>query len=367
MTDFPSRLDLYAIARRFLISRARRIDPTQVDVAGSDANLFVGSTSFMGHALVRQLMSRVNALILSGAERENLDRYAVDRYSRLTRNGAAAARVPVVFSRPTAAAGAGTLAAGTKLVSLTGIEYVTLSAAVFGAATLTVTVNARAVLAGAAYQVGANAIRRFAAAPFDTTILVTNPTAAAGGDDREKDDVFRERIRDYWSTVRRGTLGAIELGARSVAGVESASSAEVTLAGIPQRIVELFVADASGTSNEALASEVYVELDEWRAAGIYVVIRGSTPQMVSVVLALSFWARVDTTAVSEQVRAAVVEYVNSLGANQPLLRNDLGAVLSRFRADGLLPTVGSIVSPAGDLYPDSGKTLRTQSSLVTLA
>jgi len=67
------------------------------------------------------------------------------------------------------------------------------------------------------------------------------------------------------------------------------------------------------------------------------------------------------------VRAAVVEFINSLGANQPLLRNDLGAVLSRFRADGLLPTVGSIVSPAGDLYPDSGKTLRTQSSLVTLA
>jgi uncharacterized phage protein gp47/JayE len=367
MADFPTRLDLFAIARRFLVARARRIDPTQVDVAGSDANLFVGSVSYLGHALIRQLVSRVNALLLEGAEREDLDRYASDRYSRFSRHGAAAARVPVVFSRSSTAGGAGTIPVGTKLQSLTGIEYVTLTAAVFGSGTTTVTVNARAVLAGASYQVGANAIRRFATTPFDTSLMVTNPTAATGGADREADSVFRERIRDFWQAARRGTRAAIEFGARTVPGTESASAREVTLAGIPQRVVELFVADASGAANDALAAEVRTALDEWRACGIYVVIRGSIPQMVPVTLALSFDAAVDTVTVSEQVRAAIVEYVNSLGVGQPLLRNDLGAILTRFRESGLLPTVGSIVAPAGDLYPDSGKTLRTQSADVVLA
>lgn len=363
--DLPTRLDLHAIGRRHILTRAKRIDPGQVDVAGSDANLFVGSSSYIGHALIRQLNSRVNALLLDGAEREDLDRYAMDRY-RLPRKGAAAARVPVVLERATGAGGAGTLVAGTKLQSLTGIEYYLTAAVSFGSGTLSMPGAARAVSAGKAYQVGANAIRRFAVPPFDNTLTVNNPIAAAGGEDRESDDVFRERIRDFWSAVRRGTLGAIAYGARRVPGVESAVAMEVISAGIPQRIVELLIADSSGVANSALADDVRLELEEWRAGGIYVAITGSVPQIVDVVLALAFVSVADTVTLSQQIRTAVLEYINSLGVGQPLLRNDLGAVLARFKPQGLIATQGTVVAPTGDLFPDAGRTLRTTAANITV-
>ena len=68
MPELPTRLDLYGVGRQYVVAHARRIEPTMVDVDGSDANLFVGSQSFMGHAVVRQLGERVCALLLDGCD-----------------------------------------------------------------------------------------------------------------------------------------------------------------------------------------------------------------------------------------------------------------------------------------------------------
>lgn len=376
--DLPSRLDLYAVGRSYVIQRAKRIDPKQVDVLGSDVNVFVGSTSVVAYEIVKQLAYSINRLLLDGAEGEDLDRLAWDRY-QTTRLGASPAVGTVRFSRTSTAGGSGTIAVGTKVTTADGIEYVTTTAAAFASGDLTSTADVIAVQAGRDFQVGANQIRRIPAqtpAPFDTTVTVNNEVATAGGDNREEDEDFKNRVRDFWLTARRGTLSAIEFGARQVPGVASAKAEEVTTDGnTPARVVLLYIADRSGVSNQALANKVAASLGEYRAGGIAVIVFTSQPQIVDVVLRLTFAANVDTVGLTADVLAAVVGFVNSLPVNEVLRVADLQAVLARFREDGLVVATdpsdpanrSTIVAPLGDVVPDPGKTIRTTNSNVTLA
>jgi len=368
MPELLSRLDFYQIGRRYVLTRARRIEPTQVDVEGSDINLFVGSQSFCAHAVSRQLGDRINSLLLDGAEGEDLDRYAYDRY-QLTRKGASSAVGTARFFRTSTAAGAGEVPISQKLRSLAGIEYITTTGAVFSAGALEATAFVRSVQAGRDFQVGRNQIRTIdnVAALFDPSLQVNNDEPSAGGNQREDDDVFRERIREFWNRAQRGTLPAIVFGARTVEGVDSATAREVVnVDGLPARLVELFIADASGIASQALADAVDSALEEWKAGGIHVLTQLSIPQIVTVQLALTFVAGVDTVTISEEIRNAVVTFINSLPVNGTLLRNDLGSVLSRFRNSGLIPNQQTVAVPTGDLVPDTGKTLRTDLSNVTV-
>jgi uncharacterized phage protein gp47/JayE len=367
--DLPSRLDLYALGRDYLTQRAKKIDPQVVDVEGSDANIFVGSTSVLGDAIVKQLGYSVNRLLLDGAQDEDLDRYAFDRYN-LFRKGASPAVGQERIFRPTALAGAGTVPIGTKLITNSGIDYITTSVAAFGASDLSTLANVRAVQAGKVTQVGANTIRRFAKPGdlFDKTLQCNNDVTTAGGEDAENDDTFRNRIRDFWNTARRGVLAAIAFGALSVPGVVSAVAIEALTTGAqPARVVNLYIADSSGVANDQLAQLVRVALDDFRAAGIAVLISTSIPFILDLSLLLSFQANVDTVTLSDNVRAAVVEFVNSLPVNGTLYISDLYSVLRRFVNDGVIVTQGSIVAPAGDLVPAIGQTIRTTPAHVTVS
>lgn len=225
MADFPSRLDLYALGRNYVVQRATKIDPAQVDVLGSDVNIFVGSTSVVAYSIILQLVYAFNRLLLDGATGDDLDRYAWDRY-QLTRFGAVSAVGSVTFTRPTNGAGAGSIPIGTILLTNQGFEYITTTVATFATNDLSATASVRATQAGKATQVGANQIRKFSdiGSLFDSTLGVNNPAATAGGEDQEDDDTFRNRIRNFWNTARRGTLSAIENGATSTPGVVSAQA-----------------------------------------------------------------------------------------------------------------------------------------------
>lgn len=360
--DFPTRLDLFSLARQYVLTRASKIDPAQVNVEGSDVNIYTGIASMVGYQVVLALAQGINALLLDGAYDEDLDRYGIDRY-QLPRKGAAAALGEVRIFRTSIAAGAGSVPVNTGLATLNGVEYTTLTAATFGAADLEATAMVRAVAAGKVPQVGANQIRQFTQPGllFDTSLQVNNDAPTAGGEDTEDDDTYRERIRDFWRTARRGTLAAIEFGARTVPGVVSAQASEaLTLGTQPARVVNLYIADSSGVASAALGAAVQTALTEYRAAGIAVIVNTSIPQIVEVELRLSFSAGVDTTALVQVIRGNVVEFINSLGVGQTLYRAALYSVLQRFASDGLIVSQDSIVEPAGDLVAAAGSTLRTR-------
>ena len=361
--DYPSRLDLFSVGRDHLLARAKKIDPNQVNTRGSDANIIVASSSFITYETIKQLAQKMNALMLDGAANDDLDRWLWDRYLQ-ARKGASVSLVVVRFFR-NAIGAAGSVPQGTKLASLTGIEFVTYTTATFAAGDLEKTALARSVLAGTVAKVGKNQIRiiRPPVPTFDPTLQVTNDDTSAGGEDREDDPTAKERARGFWLAARRGTLTAIESGAKTVDGVASAQAVEsLTSTGQPARVVTLYVADSAGIANVPLGEAAYAALEEYRAAGIAVVMSTSTPQIVSVQLRLTFRAGVDTTALTESVVAAIIERINSLAVNETLHRAALYDVLNRFKTAGVIPSEGSVVAPAGDLVPTTGRTLRTTSS-----
>ncbi len=362
MPDLPTRLDLYANGRSYVLQKANKIDPGQIDVEGTDVNLFVGGASVIGDVIVKQLGYSLARMFLDGAFGEDLDRLAWDRYAQL-RKGASTALGSVTFSRVAATAGAGTVPIGTSLQSLTGVEYITTTVATFSLSALSATASVRAAQAGHASQVGVNAIQKISQPNllFDPTIAVNNTLATAGGEDPEDDDTFKNRLRNFWLTARRGVLAAIEQGALSVPGVVSAQAVEtLTSTALPARIVNLYIADSSGVASQELANLVSTALLDFRACGIAVLITTSIPVIQSVTLGpLQFQAGVDTVNLKNQIQASVFEFINSLPVNGTLYIAELFGVLQRFKEDGLIPVESNIVSPTGDVVPAVGQTIRT--------
>lgn len=368
--DLPTRLDLFAIGRKYVVERAKRIDPKKVDEQGSDANVFVGSTSMVAWEVIKQSAFAASNLMLDTVEDDDaLDRLAWDRY-QMRRKGASPALGAVRFFR-TSGAIAGSVPAGAILKTLGGVEYITTTQANFIVGDLVSSANVRAVLAGKTSQVGANQIRTIAKAGdsplFDPSLQVTNDDPTSGGEERELLDDFRERVRRFWRTAQRGTLAAIEEGALSVPGVASAQAVELfNDTGEEARVVLLYIADSSGIASQAQANAVTQQLDEFRAAGIPVIVATSVPQIVTIKLRLAFAARVDTDALAQQVVAAVAAFVNSLSVNEVLRTSDLQSVLVRFRNDGLVVPAGAIVEPLGDVVPDPGRTIRATADSVSV-
>ncbi len=361
--ELLSQHDLYARGRRYLLTRARRIEPEVVDTDGSDANIFIGSTSAIGTAISTQLRVGLGELFYTSARGDKLDRLVLDRTDgELPRKGGSFARVSVTFRRPTAAGGDGTIPVGTVLTTLNGFEYITLEAVSFSGGGLVGTARTRATVAGKEPQVGRNMIRNYAkpATIFDQSITLNNDEPAAGGEAPEEDGLYIERARAFARARIRGTLRAIETGALTVDGVVSARAQEALADGHPARVVTLHAADSSGVSNAAMVADIQDALMEWRAAGIAVLVQTGLPQLVVVRLRLSFSANAsgNTANLATLVRDAIVEYVNSLGAGQMLTRAGLYSVLSRYAKLGLVVSEQTLVEPVGDIIPAPGRTLR---------
>lgn len=367
--ELLSRLDYFDIGRRFVLGRGTRISPREIDTEGSNVNLLLGASSYMAQAVAQQNIESSATNLLDACEDDNLDRWGWDRYQELgIRKGAAPAVMRANVSRVVGGS-SGSVPIGTKVLSRSGIEYIATTTAPFSNTTLLTPIDLRAVQAGKEFQIGRNQLVRFAKpeALFDASLNITNDEPSAGGEPAETNDVYRERLRRLGASLRRGTLGAIEAGALTVPGVNSATAIEVLgVEGYPAQMVELFIADSSGVASIGLANLVRSALEEWKAGGIYVAIRLSVPVLVNITLRLRFKAGVATAALSEQVRQAFVTYINSLPVNATLYRAEMGAILTRFKADGLIASNDSIVEPVGDIVPAIGTTLRVRPEGVVL-
>ena len=357
--DLPTRLDLLNIARTYVRTRAKKIDPNQIDVLGSDINLFVGSNMVVCNELTNQLAAAVAKLLIDGANGDDLDRLAWDRFgNNLMRKGASPAIVWVDFSRLTVAAGAGAVPPNTRLQTDTGVEYITTSQATFGALDLQQGAWARSVQAGSANRANTGTLVRIPTLStlWDRTLRVTNPEPSAFASDREQDDSLRARMKAFWSVARRGTLSSIEQGAMATPGIDSAVAIEeLTTGAQPARLVALYVSDVDGLANAGITPD----LSEYRAAGIQTILYKSTNQLVNIVLKLTFQAGKETDYLKETIRTSIMQTVNKCTVNGWLYRAALLETLKSFTDDGLLPSNDSVVEPAGDLVPTLGLTIRT--------
>lgn len=366
--DILTRADAFAIGRRAVVtSPGLRINPKVVDVEGSDLNILLNAMALMVEEQNSNYINCLRGLFVETAEGAALDRVASDRY-QLTRLPAAPATVTLTLSRPTSGFGSVTVQTGTRVQTADGTQFATDTDVVFGALELSKTVTASALVAGPEGNVPASTITQFVDPPADTTITVSNPSSgtpglsdyvpggAAGGVDTESDTEYRSRVLAFFPTIRRGTLGAIEFGARQVPGVAVAKAIEIvnTLVGgetIPAAAIQVIVADKAGSFSSPMLQSVRDTLLQYRAAGIPVTVTGGVVVNQFVTWDLAYQAGVNQQRAQDEVRAVTSAAAQFLKPGDTLYTATLIAAAKT--VPGVIVSANSLVLPVGDTVPTS--------------
>lgn len=233
---------------------------------------------------------------------DDLQTLAVDHFGDdFERPGATPALGDVTLSRPTFAAGAGTVLAGSIVKTLTDAtgtvqRFATVIDESFGATTLSIEVSVEAVVPGSAGNAQAASVTVVETALFDPTIVCTNAADFVGGAPALNDVQYREFIKNKILTLKGATMAAIKAAALGVAGVVSATPIETQLAVIEYDIATnaikvaaiyfyipkaiLYIADANGTASGALILLVQAAVDAVRADGVRIDIVAATAQPI---------------------------------------------------------------------------------------
>ncbi len=383
MADTPNFADLQRVARDEVLARNGNLTPEVVEREGTDANILIACDAAVGEEVIGQIQRVEAGLFLDSSTGAALDKLVFDRYG-LLRKPAAPAIGAALFQTATLSAVTFAIPVNTTLQSDSGNQYITTAEVNYPAgATSPVSVPIRSVLAGLGQAASVGSINAIISdipgAPTD--LGVTNGEATAGSDDQEPDASFRDRARKFFLTARRGTRLAIEQGALAVAGVRTATAFEIIdSSGRPARIVQLVVSDAFtdvlasytaspppsyAIQSQQLAATIFQQLDDVRAAGIYVDVIVAQVVLQPIVLRLAYQAGVDTEQVSASARAAAVSYVNSLAPGVALIYNDLRAAVQA--TPGLSVTGNEIASPSGDVLPNPLQVIRTSLAIVARA
>lgn len=215
-------------------------------------------------------------------------------------------------------------------------------------------VTATATTTGRVTNVGPGTVTRRVDAPFDTSIVATNVSAAAGGNDQETDPELRLRARTFWITLRRGTLAALEFGALQVPSVRVARATEDQTTGF----VTLVVADSDGNSNAQMVSDAETEIENWRAAGSFVTVIGGTQLLVNITATMVFRAQsgADPLVYAPLVQAALT------GRMAKFRQGEVG-YLDAIKAAGIAvdpDVIEALVfsTPTSDVTPTATQTIR---------
>lgn len=360
----PSYDDLYNIGRaQVLIDR-----PDLFLAPGDVSDVIIAMAAAMADKVLEEGQESFRKTFIDGATGTDLTTLVDDHFS-IQRSAETAATSNIDITRPSAGGGepAGTLPAGfvfsTEEDATGERQEFTLNSPVswtLGEVS-TKSAVATATVAGRSGNVAAGAITRLVTGPFDSSITATNPTGAAGGNEPETDPQLRERARAFPSTLRRGTLDALEFGALTVPSVRVATAVEDT-----GGTVTVYVTDENGNSSAQMVADVASTLNAWRCAGTPLTVTGGNLFLQDITVDLTaLKSGVTAASLAANIQAAVAERMRKLpvgdgtgpATNPGVLRLEIlqAAVI------GVEPSVilgVSITNPAADVVPVSGQIIR---------
>jgi len=351
----PSWNDMYDLGLYAALMRRPGLVVHEGDVF--DALLCAGAT--IGDYALGRGEAKFRATYLDGADGDDLTEEARDR--GVTRDEGAAAIGQVSFARLSAAAGAGTIPAGTRVATEpdeTGASATyTLDADVaFGALALSAVGQATCTEVGSAGNAEPATITRILDTVFDTSITVSNADRFVGGAERQSDEDLRDETRGFYLTRARGTVDAIVQGAKQVRQVKRVT---VDVSGIGEILV--YVADANGNGNDTMTAAVTAELANWAgAADVYSVIAGEIYEQ-PVQVTLTVRAGVSIAGLVDRVVKAIVARLRRLRPGETLARSIIAA--AALEVDRERITNCTVVVPAADVTP----TTANQSIRATVA
>ncbi len=360
----PTFNDLYDLAK----AQAILLRPTLGVRAGDISDMLFGAAAAIGDRIVGWFAERIAATFVDGAIGDDLTLLASDHWS-IQRRAATKATGTITFNRADADATAQTMNIGTVVATARDsrgveVQFVTTTAASWAISTNgNRTVNLEAVVAGTDGNLsGINLITRLISAPpAGGTYTIVSSTQPAGGAAEESDQDLRDRVRKYPSTLRRGTLAALEYGAisTSTAGVSKAHANQDNTG-----LVNVYVSDASGGSSGTtkivdpdtiddgtMTAKVAVELLKWAAAGALVQVTGGTVQTVDITVALVVRLGVDATQLISDVQDAIEARVNRLAIGETLYKSDIINAVKSVDPDNIVDV--TVTLPATDTAPST--------------
>jgi len=359
----PSFEDL--LAQGMAEAQTRRPSLQFYDGDVSLATLHGGAA--MSDACIRFGAQAFRETFIDGARGDALTALVDDHYG-IQRQPSTQAQATVSWSRPSQGGGepGGTIPAGTTIATEfdaegNEVQFTTDANLVFGVGVLgPLDVSATAVDPGTDGNVAAASIVRVIDVPsFDATFQVTNAAAAGGGNDEESDTELRRRARDFWSTLRRGTLAALEYGAQQVDSVRVAKATEDG-----QGLVTVRVTDADGNSTAEMVADVEAELENWRCAGVNVTVLGGDPLLVDFTAELIVRAGFDVLAHVTELEDAATARMAKLKAGETCYLDMIDASIIAVYPDDILKvtltaiTVGGSPASIADIVPGADEVIR---------
>lgn len=319
----------------------------------------------MADANVRFSAQAFKETFIDGAKGDAL-KALVNDHLNIQAKVATPAQSTVTFTR-NAGGIAGTLAAGFTVgtqfdASGNSITYTLDSALTWAAGEVGPKLaNVTAELTGASTNAAVGTIVRVVDTPFDPSIAVTNAVVAGGGNDAETDDDLRVRARQFWTSLRRGTLAALEQGALNVASgtVRVARATEDPVTGI----VTLVVSDADGNSTSQMISDTIAELENWRAAGSVVTVLGGTSLIVNVIGTLVVEDGVDASVLGEVAQDAVNGRMGKQRQGETLFIDSIKAAAIGVDPDAINALI--LITPTADVVPTANQIIRAGTVTIT--
>lgn len=359
MPTLPTFDDVYEIGKAEIQSR----NPDLTDFSeGSDLDAVTGGGAMLADEVIRVLIALFAEQFIDTAEGDALDALALDRFG-LTRKPASAAVGSVTLERvDSSIPDIVTIAAGTTVSGK--VDGVTLSFTTdveveIGSADTTVDADATCTTTGRSGNVAPGVIDTVVDPPAeDLGLTVTNAARFAGGAPEETDERFRDRIRRYLATLRRGTVGALETGARSIPGVEYVTVDETFIHPDDGGYVGVYIGDPDARASAVLVALVDAEMINWRAAGIYVVVQAAEREEITLAVQMTVLAGADQTVLRSGIRQAILQHINGIDSAGDISGGlDVGETMSLSRlltramriSDDIVG--GAVLSHTEDLDP----------------
>lgn len=292
----------------------------------------------------------------------------VDDHCNIQRKAATFAQTTAHFQR-TSGGASGTIPAGTRVGAVANPDgkqaiFTTNSAIAVGTgANGPFSVGVTAIEAGPESNVKlADGLSVILDPVFDTTFTVGQTGDAAGGNLAESDADLRKRARLYFVTLRRGTLAALEYGALLISTVRVAHAIED-----PNTFqVAVVVSDSDGGSTLQMVADATAEIENWRCAGVPVVVFGGTKLLVDITVRLKVVIPgFDVETAASSIADAIENKINARTGGQTLYLDQLVAATIAVAPDYIedvdFPEILVDGNPwfTGDVVPpDQNSTLR---------
>jgi len=256
------------------------------------------------------------------------------------------ATTTVVYSR-TGSSGDAPISEGTRLKTASGLRFISAAGQIDNGETDSDPVEVTAEEVGTAYNVLAATITILEDDVPDVE-TVTNANAAAGGIDIETDFEYAKRFQLYIEGLGRCNLTGLETGARSVAGITSASAVEL-FPPVGNVNVNLYIDDGSATGvSDAKVTETQAVIDGdgtedspgYRAAGVNAVVVKPGIVTQNITATITALGGVDTNQMEIDLNAALINYVNTLNIGEDIVYNELvSAIMSVYGVSDVNLTV----------------------------